>query len=67
MLYKADVWQKANGRTAVSVALEHPDGLQLLIDAHKDDEARAVESPCTNCFAFASGHLASCHRRTLPT
>ncbi|CAE7209292.1 ANKRD50 [Symbiodinium natans] len=38
MLYKADVWQKANGRTAVSVALEHPDGLQLLIDAHKDDE-----------------------------
>ncbi|CAE7526635.1 ANKRD50 [Symbiodinium natans] len=38
MLYKADVWQKANGRTAVSVALEHPDGLQLLIDAHRDDE-----------------------------
>ena len=41
MLYKADLWKRVNDQTAVSLALEHPDGLQLLIDTHPDDEALA--------------------------
>ncbi|CAE7550668.1 secG, partial [Symbiodinium pilosum] len=36
MLYKADLWERVNDQTAVSLALEHPDGLKLLIDTHPD-------------------------------